>query len=179
MRIGSRLPAHLALAPALLIVLVAYCGHGMDGLDLVHQLADAAKFRLRRVAAIQQPGRQRALAGSVVNIAIFGCLFIAATLVLGFVLAALIDQRVRGENLLRSLFLYPFSMSFIVTGLAWRWLLDPTFGIQKVGTRPRAVGVPLRLAGAAGAGDIHARHCRGLARVGPGHGDHAGGIARR
>ena len=51
---------------------------------------------------------------------------------LGFVLAALIDQRVRGENLLRSVFLYPFSMSFIVTGLAWRWLLDPTFGIEKV-----------------------------------------------
>ena len=51
---------------------------------------------------------------------------------LGFVLAALIDQRVRGENLLRSVFLYPFSMSFIVTGLAWRWLLDPTFGIEKL-----------------------------------------------
>ena len=38
----------------------------------------------------------------------------------------------RAENLLRSIFLYPFSMSFIVTGLAWRWLLDPTFGIEKL-----------------------------------------------
>src|ERR1700732_1476648 len=71
--------------------------------------------------------------GSGPNIAIFGCLFILATLVLGFVLAARIDQRVRAENLLRSVFLYPFSMSFIVTGLAWRWMLDPTFGIEKVG----------------------------------------------
>jgi len=52
--------------------------------------------------------------------------------VLGFVLAALIDQRVRGENLLRTVFLYTFSMSFIVTGLARRWLLDPTFGIEKL-----------------------------------------------
>jgi glucose/mannose transport system permease protein len=49
------------------------------------------------------------------------------------VLAALIDQRVRAEGLLRSVFLYPFSMSFIVTGLAWRWLLNPTLGIEKVG----------------------------------------------
>jgi len=69
---------------------------------------------------------------SVANIAIFGVLFILAALVVGFVLAALIDQRVRGETLLRSVFLYPFSMSFIVTGLAWRWLLDPTFGIEKL-----------------------------------------------
>src|SRR6185312_12184871 len=69
---------------------------------------------------------------SVTNIAIFGLLFISLALMLGFLLAALIDQRVRGENLLRSVFLYPFSMSFIVTGLAWRWLLDPTFGIEKV-----------------------------------------------
>jgi glucose/mannose transport system permease protein len=39
---------------------------------------------------------------------------------------------VRAENVLRSVFLYPFSMSFIVTGLAWRWLLDPTLGIEKL-----------------------------------------------
>jgi glucose/mannose transport system permease protein len=70
---------------------------------------------------------------SVENILIFGVLFIAAALALGFLIAALIDQRVRAESLLRSIFLYPFSMSFIVTGLAWRWLLDPTFGVQKIG----------------------------------------------
>jgi glucose/mannose transport system permease protein len=69
---------------------------------------------------------------SAQNIVIFGTLFIAAALALGFLLAALIDQRVRSESLLRSIFLYPFSMSFIVTGLAWRWLLDPTLGVQKV-----------------------------------------------
>jgi glucose/mannose transport system permease protein len=44
----------------------------------------------------------------------------------------MIDQRIRAEALLRSIFLYPFSMSFIVTGLAWRWLLDPTLGIAKI-----------------------------------------------
>ena len=133
MRIGSRLPAHLALAPALLIALVAYCG-SMGWTIWIsftnsRMLPSSVFVGLRQYSSLMDNERWQV---SVRNIAIFGCLFILATLVLGFVLAALIDQRVRGENLLRSVFLYPFSMSFIVTGLAWRWLLDPTFGIEKL-----------------------------------------------
>ena len=133
MRIGSRLPAHLALAPALLIALVAYCGSmGWTiwmSFTNSRMLPSSVFVGLRQYSSLMDNERWQV---SVRNIAIFGCLFILATLVLGFVLAALIDQRVRGENLLRSVFLYPFSMSFIVTGLAWRWLLDPTFGIEKL-----------------------------------------------
>jgi glucose/mannose transport system permease protein len=134
MRIGSRLPAHLALAPALLIALVAYCG-AMGWTIWIsftnsRMLPSSVFVGLRQYDSLIANERWQV---SVSNIAVFGCLFILATLALGFVLAALIDQRVRGENLLRSVFLYPFSMSFIVTGLAWRWLLDPTFGIEKVG----------------------------------------------
>lgn len=69
---------------------------------------------------------------SVWNLLNFGVLFVAASLVLGFLMAILIDQRVRGENLLRSLYLYPYSMSFIVTGFIWHRLLDPSFGIEKL-----------------------------------------------
>ena len=133
MRIGSRLPAHLALAPALLIALVAYCGSmGWTiwmSFTNSRMLPSSVFVGLRQYSSLMDNERWQV---SVRNIAIFGCLFILATLVLGFVLAALIDQRVRGENLMRSVFLYPFSMSFIVTGLAWRWLLDPTFGIEKL-----------------------------------------------
>jgi glucose/mannose transport system permease protein len=133
MRIGSRLPAHLALAPALLIALVAYCG-SMGWTIWIsftnsRMLPSSVFVGLRQYSSLMDNERWQV---SVRNIAIFGCLFILASLVLGFVLAALIDQRVRGENLMRSVFLYPFSMSFIVTGLAWRWLLDPTFGIEKL-----------------------------------------------
>jgi glucose/mannose transport system permease protein len=53
-------------------------------------------------------------------------------LALGFLLAVMIDQRVRAEDFLRSIFLYPFSMSFIVTGLVWQWLLNPSLGIEKM-----------------------------------------------
>src|SRR3977135_3685389 len=69
---------------------------------------------------------------SVANLAVFGTLFLVASLALGFLLAVAIDQRVQAENPLRSIFLYPFSMSFIVTGLVWQWMLNPRFGIEKM-----------------------------------------------
>jgi glucose/mannose transport system permease protein len=63
---------------------------------------------------------------------VFGVLFVAVSIALGFLLAVAIDQKVRAENLLRSIYLYPFSMSFVVTGLVWQWLLNPTYGIEKL-----------------------------------------------
>ncbi|MBI3513233.1 MAG: sugar ABC transporter permease [Proteobacteria bacterium] len=133
MRLGSRVSAHLALAPALLIALVAYCGAmGWTiwiSFTASRMLPSSVFVGLRQYDSLS--GNERWLT-SVQNIVVFGALFIVAALVLGFLLAALVDQRVRGESLLRSIFLYPFSMSFIVTGLTWRWLLDPTFGAEKV-----------------------------------------------
>lgn len=67
---------------------------------------------------------------SLSNLAIYGTLVIAVCLVLGFVLAVLIDWQVRGEAALRSVFLYPYAISFVATGIAWQWLLNPTNGID-------------------------------------------------
>src|SRR3954463_14065592 len=69
---------------------------------------------------------------SIENLAIFGVLSLIFSLVIGFMLAALLDQKIRFENTFRSIFLYPFALSFIVTGLVWQWLLNPDFGIQRV-----------------------------------------------
>jgi glucose/mannose transport system permease protein len=69
---------------------------------------------------------------SVENIAVFGLLFIAGCLILGFLLAIFIDQNVRGEAVFRTVFLYPYAMSFVVTGLAWQWFLNPTLGLQQI-----------------------------------------------
>ncbi|MCX8279750.1 sugar ABC transporter permease [Phyllobacterium sp. 0TCS1.6C] len=66
------------------------------------------------------------------NLAIYGVLSLVFSLVIGFILAALMDQKIRFENTFRTIFLYPHALSFIVTGLAWQWILAPTFGIQKV-----------------------------------------------
>jgi glucose/mannose transport system permease protein len=69
---------------------------------------------------------------SIENLLIYGVLSLIFSLVIGFVLAALMDQKIRFEDTFRTIFLYPFALSFIVTGLVWQWILNPEFGIQGV-----------------------------------------------
>lgn len=69
---------------------------------------------------------------SIQNLAIYGVFSLVFSLVIGFVLAALMDQKIRFENTFRTIFLYPFALSFIVTGLVWQWILNPEFGVQSV-----------------------------------------------
>jgi glucose/mannose transport system permease protein len=69
---------------------------------------------------------------SIENLAIYGILSLIFSLVIGFVLAALLDQKIRFENTFRTIFLYPFALSFIVTGLVWQWILNPDFGVQHI-----------------------------------------------
>jgi glucose/mannose transport system permease protein len=59
------------------------------------------------------------------NTVTFTVLFLAACLVIGLLLAILLDQRIKGEGVFRSIFLFPMAISFIVTGVVWRWLLNP------------------------------------------------------
>ena len=69
---------------------------------------------------------------SIENLAIYGLCSMVLTLSIGFFLAALLDRKIRGEAVFRTIFLYPFALSFVVTGLAWQWILNPDFGIQNV-----------------------------------------------
>lgn len=69
---------------------------------------------------------------SIENLFIYGVLTLIFSLVVGFVLAALLDQKIRFEDTFRTIFLYPFALSFIVTGLVWQWILNPDFGVQAV-----------------------------------------------
>ncbi len=62
---------------------------------------------------------------------LYGVGFVGLATLVGFLLAVLLDQRIRGENLLRTIFLYPLAVSFVVTGTVWSWLLNPGLGIQK------------------------------------------------
>jgi len=59
------------------------------------------------------------------NMVVFTALFLLVSLAIGFLLAVLLDQHVKGENIFRSIFLFPMAISFIATGIAWRWLLNP------------------------------------------------------
>jgi glucose/mannose transport system permease protein len=65
------------------------------------------------------------------NLWVFASLYIVFALVLGLGFAILIDQKVRAESAFRSIFLYPMALSFIVTGTAWKWLLDPGVGLER------------------------------------------------
>jgi glucose/mannose transport system permease protein len=59
------------------------------------------------------------------NTVVFTLVFLVACLIIGFVLAFLLDQQVKGEGIFRGIYLFPMSISFIVTGVVWRWLLNP------------------------------------------------------
>lgn len=69
---------------------------------------------------------------SIQNLMWYGVSSLILTLVIGFTLAALLDRKIRFENTFRSIFLFPFALSFIVTGLAWQWILNPDYGVQAV-----------------------------------------------
>ena len=69
---------------------------------------------------------------SIENLAIFGVGSLVFSLIVGFMLAALLDQKTRFENTFRTIFLYPFALSFIITGLIWQWILNPDHGVEKI-----------------------------------------------
>lgn len=66
------------------------------------------------------------------NLCVFGGLFIVVCLAVGLLLAILLDQKIRAEGVLRSIYLYPMALSFIVTGTAWKWILNPGLGVERV-----------------------------------------------
>jgi glucose/mannose transport system permease protein len=64
------------------------------------------------------------------NLFLFSAFYVAFAMAIGLLLAVLIDQKVRGESVWRTIFLYPLAVSFIVTGTVWGWLYNPTSGIE-------------------------------------------------
>lgn len=123
--------AGVALLPLALIVLVAYLGTVLWSLRV--SLTNARTFPSDVYVGLAQYERlfqnERWLL-SLNNLALYGLLFISLSMLLGLLLAVFIDQKVRGEGLLRTVFLYPYAMSFVATGLVWQWLLNPELGLQ-------------------------------------------------
>lgn len=67
---------------------------------------------------------------SITNLGIFATLYILVCCAIGLLLAIGLDQKIRGEGVLRPIYLYPMALSFIVTGTAWKWFLDPGIGLE-------------------------------------------------
>jgi glucose/mannose transport system permease protein len=122
----------LLLSPSALLVLVCVYGYIMftiylsftastlmPSYDLVGGASYARLFGLQNWDV------------SIGNLAVFASLYIVIAIVLGLGFAILIDQQIRAEGIFRSIFLYPMALSFIVTGTAWKWLLDPGVGLER------------------------------------------------
>ncbi len=70
---------------------------------------------------------------SMKNTAIFTILFLASSIIIGLLLAILLDRKVRLEGVFRTIYLFPMAISFVVTGVVWRWILNPGPGVESVG----------------------------------------------
>ena len=121
----------LLITPSALLVLVCVYGYIMFTFYLsftsstmmpVYDWSDANNYG--RLLRLENWGV------SLSNLWVFASLYIGLTMALGLTLAILIDQKVRAESAFRSIFLYPMALSFIVTGTAWKWLLDPGVGLE-------------------------------------------------
>jgi glucose/mannose transport system permease protein len=127
----SRATPYAALLPMAVVAALGYLGAGLwtfyisltgsrtfpsghfIGFAQYHRLFDNERWML-----------------SLHNLAAYGVLFVLASLVIGFLLAVFIDQNVKGEGVFRTIFLYPYAMSFVATGLVWQWLLTPGDGVD-------------------------------------------------
>ncbi len=69
--------------------------------------------------------------GSFPNVVTYAICFITVVMTLGFLIAVLMDQKIRAEGMFRTIYLYPFALSFIVTGHVWAWIFSPEYGLQK------------------------------------------------
>jgi len=70
---------------------------------------------------------------SMKNTAIFTFLFLVSSVSIGLLLAILLDRKVRFEGFFRTIYLFPMAISFVVTGVVWRWLLNPGTGGESIG----------------------------------------------
>ena len=68
---------------------------------------------------------------AVQNVLIYIGFSTVLAFVIGFLLAVFMDQKIRLEGLFRTIYLYPFALSFIVTGHVWAWILSPEYGLEK------------------------------------------------
>ncbi|MBN9031466.1 MAG: ABC transporter permease [Rhizobiales bacterium 63-7] len=121
----------LVLAPSFVVILIfvygfiAYTGYlSMTDSKMLPSYNFAGLTNYSKLWALPHWWR------AITNLAIFASLYIIICSVLGLFLAILLDQKIRAEGLLRPIYLYPMALSFIVTGTAWKWFLDPGIGLE-------------------------------------------------
>ena len=129
----QRILPRIVLSPSLLVILffvygfIIFTGYlsvtnskMMPSYDVIGMINYSKLFALRHWKI------------AVTNLAVFGTLYIGICTILGLALAIFLDQKIRFEGVIRPIFLYPMALSFIVTGTAWKWFLDPGIGVEQI-----------------------------------------------
>lgn len=127
------LSAKIAAIPMVLVTLVGFVGCSVW--SIVYSFTSSKSLPRETFVGLKQYDRlfdSSRWQASVENVAIYGVCSLVFSLGVGFLLAVAMDQKIRFENTFRTIFLYPFALSFIVTGLVWQWLLNGDFGIAQV-----------------------------------------------
>lgn len=122
---------HVAMLPLLLTAVVAYLASTIWTIGLSFTASRMfPNSRFVGWAQYELLFNNERWSLSLDNLLVFAGTAIVASTVLGFLLAVFIDQKIRGESLLRTVFLYPYALSMVVTGLVWQWMFNPEMGIQ-------------------------------------------------
>jgi glucose/mannose transport system permease protein len=125
--------AKIAAVPMILTALVVFLGGTIW--TVVYSFTNSKLLPRANFVGFDQYERlwsQNRWLVSIENLLFYGVMSLVFTVVMGFILAVLMDQKIRHEDTFRTIMLYPFALSFIVTGLVWQWILNPDFGIQGV-----------------------------------------------
>ncbi len=132
-RLLHNINAKIAAVPMVLTTLVVFLGGTVW--TVIYSFTDSKLLPRLRWVGLDQYERlwsnSRWLV-SIENLLFFGVMSLVFTISMGFLLAVLMDQKIRFEDTFRTIMLYPFALSFIVTGLVWQWILNPQFGIQGI-----------------------------------------------
>ncbi|MGA1599107.1 MAG: carbohydrate ABC transporter permease, partial [bacterium] len=132
-RLFRNLHAKIAAIPMILTVLVVFVGG--TAWTVVYSFTNSKLLPRLKFVGFKQYDRlwsnSRWLV-SIENLMLYGVFALVFTILIGFLLAVLLDQKIRFEDTFRTVMLYPFALSFIVTGLVWQWILNPEFGVQSM-----------------------------------------------
>ncbi|MDB5537407.1 MAG: sugar transporter permease [Devosia sp.] len=129
----KNLSAKIAALPMIVTVLVVFVG--CSAWSVYYSFTNSGQLPSGKFVGFAQYERLFHTArfiGAAKNLAMYGVMALVFTMVIGFLLAVLMDQKIRFENTFRTILLYPFALSFIVTGLVWQWIMNPNYGIEKV-----------------------------------------------
>lgn len=132
-RLLQNWPAKLAATPMILTALVVFIGCSLW--TVVYSFTNSRLLPRLDFVGLAQYERLWSTPRwqvSIENLAIYGILALVLTLAIGFLLAVLLDQKIRFEDGFRTIILFPYALSFIVTGVVWQWILNPDFGLQHI-----------------------------------------------